>query len=118
MVLTPAMGRLRIQQYISAMMAVVLLSIAVGSRAPQSKCRCHERKSSRSRTQDSKPCIFGQMRSLTASYVLPASVEPEERVTLASIVVSILSSEGVGPQRGLSDRPRARSPPYFFMTEL
>ena len=114
MVLTRSMGRMRIRQYVSVMMAVVLLSLAIGSRAPQSRCRCHEKKSTRSQAQDSKPCVFGQMRSLTASYVLPATVDPEERITLATVIISSLSRIGVAPQRGVIDRPRARSPPFFI----
>lgn len=114
MVVSRSMSGPRIQHYVSVMMAVVLLSIAIGSRAPQSRCRCHERKSSRSQTQDSKPCVFGQMRSLTASYVLPATVEPEERLALATVIISSLSRVGVGPQRGIGDRPRARAPPFSF----
>jgi hypothetical protein len=113
MVRSRTMRGIRIRHYLSVMMAVVLLSLAIGSRAPQSKCRCHEKKSTRSQTQDSKPCVFGQMRSLTASYVLPATVGPEERLTLATFVASALIHTGVGPQLGMSDRPRARSPPAF-----
>ncbi len=104
----------RFRQSISAMMAIVLLSLAVVSRAPQSKCRCHERRgSSRSQTQDQKPCVFGQMRSLTASYVLPATVEVEEETPLDFIPIAHFALEGVGSQVGASDYPRARSPPLF-----
>jgi hypothetical protein len=95
-------------------MAIVLLSLAVVSRAPQSKCRCHERRgSSRSQTQDQKPCVFGQMRSMTASYVLPATIAVEEKAPLAWIPIVHSSLEGVSYQAGISDYPRARSPPVI-----
>jgi hypothetical protein len=102
----------RFRQSLSLMMAVVLLSLAVVSRAPQSKCRCHERKSaSRNQKQEQKPCVFGQMRSLTASYVLPASVEAEKPPRISFLPITHSSRYGVASRSGTSERPRARSPP-------
>jgi hypothetical protein len=105
---------LRFRHSISLMMAVVLLSLAVVSRAPQSKCRCHERKSaSRTQKQDQKPCVFGQMRSLTASYVLPASVEAQESERLSFLPIIHSARDGVALRIGIYERPRARSPPLL-----
>lgn len=104
----------RFRQSLSLMMAVVLLSLAVVSRAPQSKCRCHERKSaSRSQKQEQKPCVFGQIRSLTASYLLPASVEAEEGNRLSFVPIIHSAREGVTLRIGTYERPRARSPPVL-----
>lgn len=103
----------RSQKTLSAFLAVVLLSLAVVSRAPQSKCRCHERRQSSSRPlkQEQKPCVFGQLRSLTASYVLPATVGPDEQRSVASVPAIINSLAGLAPHVGIDARPRARSPP-------
>jgi len=104
----------RFRQSLSLMMAVVLLSLAVVSRAPQSKCRCHERKNaSRSQKQEQKPCVFGQIRSLTASYLLPASVEAEEANRLSFVPIIHSAHEGVTLRIGTYERPRARSPPLL-----
>lgn len=107
------MAGTRSQKTISAIVAVVLLSLAVVSRAPQSKCRCHERRqsSSRPQKQEQKPCVFGQLRTLTASYVLPATVVPQDREPVAFIPVLINSLAGLAPHVGSGARPRARSPP-------
>lgn len=108
------MRGLRFRHSISAMMAIVLLSLAVVSRAPQSKCRCHERRgTSRSQTQDQKPCVFGQMRSMTASYVLPAAIVVEDEAPLTWIPIVHFSLEGMTYQAGTSGYPRARSPPIL-----
>ena len=104
----------RLRQSVSLMMAVVLLSLGVVSRAPQSKCRCHERKNaSRTQKQEQKPCVFGQMRSLTASYVLPASVEAAENERLSFLPILNSARHGVASRVGTYDRPRARSPPVL-----
>ena len=104
----------RFRQSLSLMMAVVLLSLAVVSRAPQSKCRCHERKSaSRTQKQEQKPCVFGQMRSLTASYVLPASVVAEDNNQLSFLPIIHSARDGVTSRVGTYERPRARSPPVL-----
>lgn len=105
---------LRFRHSISAIMALVLLSLAVVARAPQSKCRCHERRgTSRSQTQDQKLCVFGQMRTLTASYILPATIDVEEETHLNFIPILHFAVEGIGSRAGRSDYPRARSPPLF-----
>lgn len=107
------MAGTRFQKSISAIVAVVLLSLAVVSRAPQSKCRCHERRqsSSRPQKQEQKPCVFGQLRTLTASYVLPATVVPQDREPAALVAVIINPLVGLAPHIGVDARPRARSPP-------
>jgi hypothetical protein len=114
----------RSQKTLSAIVAVVLLSLAVVSRAPQSKCRCHERRklssqsassqpaSSRPVKQEQKPCVFGQLRTLTASYLLPAAVEPQSREPVASVLVTSNSLVGLAHHVGVNARPRARSPPF------
>jgi hypothetical protein len=105
---------IRLRQSISMIMAVVLLSLAVVSRAPQSKCRCHERKSaSRTQKQEQKPCLFGQMRSLTASYVLPASVDAKESKRFSLLPTVHSARDAMAPRAGMYERPRARSPPVL-----
>lgn len=105
----PPMRMMRIQRAFSVMMAVFLLSLAVISRAPQSKCRCGARKTTSA--QEAKPCVFGQMRSLTGAYVIPASVSPKDE----SILVSRPREASVAYRSvfrvGIADRPRERSPP-------
>jgi len=93
----------------SVMMAVFLLSLAVISRAPQSKCRCGGRKAATA--QESKPCVFGQMRSLTGAFVLPASVSPKDRSVLVVRPLEVHLPHGYSPRGELKDRPRERSPP-------
>lgn len=53
------------------------------------------------------------MRSMTASYVLPATIAVEEKAPLAWIPIVHFSREGVSYQAGISDYPRARSPPVL-----
>jgi hypothetical protein len=89
--------------------------LAVVSRAPQSKCRCHERKStSRTQKQEQKPCLFGQMRSLTASYVLPASVAAERGERISYLPILHTSLDGISLRTAVLERPRARSPPHLL----
>ena len=109
----------RKRRYFSAFLAVLLLSLSVISRAPQSKCRCHERKSARARqTQEAKPCVFGQMRSLTASFVLPSSLATDDRIKLSSLPTSqILQAQDV-VIAGDFVRARARAPPALSLVTL
>jgi hypothetical protein len=91
--------------------AMVLLSLAIVSRAPQNKCRCHEKKSGRTQTQQGKPCVFGQMRSLSSSYVLPISIQPEEK-SKPTLTVTVAFPKSSGRAAGGEvERPMARSPP-------
>lgn len=100
------------RHWISTFLAVLLLTLSVVSRAPQSKCRCHERKSARQQQQqDSKPCVFGQLRSLTASFVLPADVEADEANSEGSFIESNLALVDQVSSAGFLLRARARSPP-------
>lgn len=90
---------------------MILLTLAVISRAPQSKCRCHERRSGRS--EQAKACVFGQMRSLTASYVLPAAAEVEHGVLLSECPAQRAVLETACLLTGSWYRALARSPPYL-----
>lgn len=99
-------------RFLSAFLAVLLLSLSVISRAPQSGCRCLERKSARARqAEESKKCVFGQMRSLTANFVLPASVDTEvaTKISQTPFEVSLRYEQEGLP--GIPLRARARSPP-------
>lgn len=102
----------RKQRYFSAFLAVLLLSLSVISRAPQSRCRCHERKSARARqAQEAKPCVFGQMRSLTASFVLPPAVDTDDDLKLSDRPVSKTLQFSEGARSGRLLTARARAPP-------
>jgi hypothetical protein len=53
------------------------------------------------------------MRSLTASYVLPASVEAQESERLSFLPIIHSARDGVALRVGIYERPRARSPPVL-----
>jgi hypothetical protein len=101
----------RAQRFLALMMAVILLSLSVISRAPQSKCRCGARKTTS--TQESRPCVFGQMRSLTGTFVLPASVEPKDTSILVNRPLEVAPASNDFSLVGITDRPRERSPPDY-----
>lgn len=68
----------RTRRFFSVTMALLVLSVALVSRAPTSKCRCHERrKPAKQQQQQSTPCVFGQLRSLAASIVMPAGASAD-----------------------------------------
>lgn len=53
------------------------------------------------------------MRSMTASYVLPAAIVVEDEAPLTWIPIVHFSLEGMTYQAGTSGYPRARSPPIL-----
>jgi hypothetical protein len=107
----------RTHRFFSVTMALFVLSVALMSRVPTSKCRCHERrKPAKQQQQQSTPCVFGQLRSLAASIVVPAGASADlilEFNPFHDLEVSDFSTREL---HGRVFTANARAPPNAFST--